>query len=208
MWESHFSHPDMNYGRHILLCVFFLLFAAMSAYAQSGYSQFERDLQLSEAQRARVEETKRRYMDDLHGLNQDYVNKRLELRELDRNPSSDPDRKQRLRSELRSIENTRHNLYNQYRSDVSRALNEEQRNRYNRFVETERRRSINRPSSPPVEGYSTPPMTRVTPPEDNRPPPSSPGRAVAPPPPTLYRPTEPPSSPRSPVPPPSRGYGR
>jgi hypothetical protein len=206
----------MSYGRYILLCILFLLFAVRPLFAQVGYSQFERDLQLSETQKARVEETKRRYMHELQGLNQDYVNKRLELREIERSPYPDEERRQRLRTELRSIESSRHSLYNQYRSDVSRSLNEDQRTRYNSFVDTERRRTVTRPSNPPLDRHGAPPMTRVAPPAiDSRPPASFSGRASSPgvqQPHSLTAPS--PSqpvhsfSPRTSTPPPPRGYGR
>ena len=157
--------------------LFFL--PALPLIAQTGYQQFERDLQLSESQRTHVEETKRRYMDELHGLRQESINKRLELRELDRNPAGDPERRERLQRELGAIDSTRHNLYNQYRTDVSRVLNQEQRNRYNRFVDTERGRTVNRPAPA--------------------------GRPIAPPPPPVYRfpHAQPPMAA-----PPSRGHGR
>jgi hypothetical protein len=221
--DLRISHGLMNYGRYILLCVLFLAIAVTPLFAQGGYSEFERDLQLSEAQRTRVEETKRKYMNELQSLNQDYVNKRLELRENDRNPSAAPERRQRIRAELRAIENSRHNLYNQYRSDVSSALNQEQRNRYNSFVDTEQRRTVMPPQNPSAGWFASPPMERASPPMERVSPPvidgrsvtPPAGRAAAPPFPPQYRSMVPPvsrsmavPSPRPQTAPPPRGYGR
>ena len=209
-----------RHGPMVLLILLLLLCAAPVLYAQTGYSDFERDLQLSEAQRMQVEETKRRYMNELQSLKQESVTRRLELRELERTPGADPERREQLRREIGAIEGTRHSLYNQYRSDVSKALNQQQRDRYNSFVNTERRRTTGRPLPPAADQPVTPYMNRVTPPASapsyhpTGPPPVS--RSMGP---TAAQPMGPPSArpvmPPSPVvrspmgpPPPSRGHGR
>ncbi len=198
----------MNYGKQILLVILLLaLFPAASLYAQNRYSEFERDLQLSESQKSQVEETKRRYMDELRGLNQEYINKRLELRQLDSNPSANKERRERLQRELGTIEGSRHNLFNQYRSEVTRALNQDQRDRYNNFVDTEQRRTMNRPVSPPMNRLSPPPVDQYTghPAPRGVNPPSGPQYGPTPP---MNRPQAP-SSIRPPVTSPRmRGYGR
>jgi hypothetical protein len=207
----------MKSGRRVVFYfLFFVFFSALPLYAQGRYSDLEKDLQLSESQRMQVEETKRRYMGELQGLNQEAVNKRLELRELNRNPSAGPEKRERLQRELGGIENSRHNLYNQYRSDLSRVLNQDQRNRYNSYVDSERSRAINRPGYPSMNRSVYPPPYRY-----QRYP--SPYRPVYPnqyrrpdsPPSSMYRPSGPslnqsvsppgnrPSAPSAP-----RGYGR
>jgi hypothetical protein len=198
-----------------------LLLVKPLVYGQSTYSEFERGLQLSESQKAQAEETKRRYMGELQGLKQESINKRLELRELDSHPGSNPERRERLQRELGVIENSRQNLYNQYRSDVSRVLNHDQRERYNSFVNTERRRTgIDRSVTPPVYRPISPPSGRAmnqAPPGHSVSPPMS--RGVNPPPPAAYRPMPPSVSPpmsrpagppmnRPMTPPSSRGHGR
>ena len=181
----------MRFTKYITPYAFLFFFLpALPLMAQTGYPEFERDLQLSESQRMHVEETKKRYMDELLGLKQESINKRLELRELDRHPTGDPERRERLQRELGAIDSTRHNLYNQYRSDVSRILNQEQRNRYNNFVDTERRGAVNRPA----------PADRPT----ALPPPSAYRSQPAGPP--VVRPQGPAA--RPPAAPPFRGHGR
>jgi hypothetical protein len=194
-----------------------LLLSSLPLYAQSGYSEFERDLRLSESQKQQVSETKRKYMEELQVLKQESINKRLELRQLDRSPGVDPEKRERLQRELGAIENTRFNLYNQYRSEVSRALNQAQRDKYNSFVDTEARRGVNRPvPSSPQDHALSPPMTRLPPPPLDRsvvnpplnranPPLSTPSyRPMGPP---AARPVAPPLN-RPPAPSPPRGYGR
>jgi hypothetical protein len=202
--------------RIILYLLVFILLGGLPLYAQGRYSELERDLQLSESQRMQVEETKKRYMGDLQGLNQEAVNKRLELRELNRNPSAAPDRRERLQRELGAIESSRHNLYNQYRSDLSRVLNQDQRNRYNSYVDSERKAASNRPGYPSMNRSMYPPSYRYQrPPSAYRPFYPQQYRSINPPPSSMYVPMGPssnrPVSPtpnRPPAPPAPRGHGR
>jgi len=217
----------MKYTFHIALSALaLLLLVTPVVHGQSTYSEFERGLQLSESQKAQAEETKRRYMGELQGLKQESINKRLELRDLDNRPGSNPERRERLQRELGTIENSRQNLYNQYRSDVGRVLNNDQRERYNSFVDTERRRArmersvtppvyrpINPPSGramyPPAPGHSIGPLMNRTmnPPAPHayRPMPPPASRPMGPP---VSRPMSPPPVNRPMTPPPSRGYAR
>ena len=210
----------MTTTRRIIICLFFFVaLGELPLHAQGRYSELERDLQLSETQRMQVEETKKRYMGDLQTLNQDAVNKRLELRELNRNPSASPEKRERLQRELGTIENSRHNLYNQYRSDLSRVLNQDQRNRYNSYVNSERRAVPNRPGYPSIGRSPYPPSYRYQrPPSAYRPFYPHRYRAINPPPSSMHMPSRPPSgSPPGPVgtppnrpsaPPAQRGHGR
>ncbi len=192
---------------HILLL---LVIGASTLFGQDSYSEFERGLQLSEPQRAQTEQARRRYMDELQGLNQESINKRLELQELYRNPSANQERIGRLQRELGAISDSKHSLYNQYRSDMSRVLTPEQRQRYNSFVDTERRRTMTRPINPPGQGMSTP----MGPSSPRRPavPPSyglrSPGPGMSSPagPPATHYPVNPPAY--TPVTPPGQGMSR
>ena len=217
----------MKYTFHIALSALaLLLLVTPVVHGQSTYSEFERGLQLSESQKTQAEETKRRYMGELQGLKQESINKRLELRDLDNHPGSNPERRERLQRELGTIENSRQNLYNQYRSDVGRVLNNDQRERYNSFVDTERRRAgmersvtppvyrpINPPSGramyPPAPGHSIGPLMNRTmnPPAPHayRPMPPPASRPMGPP---VSRPMSPPPVNRPMTPPPSRGYAR
>ena len=163
--SSHMKLTARIAAHALILC----LLAVSPLMAQTGYPEFERELQLSEAQRIHIEETKRRYMDELQTLKQESINKRLELRDLDRHPSADPERRGRLQRELGAINSLRQNLYNHYRSDVARVLNQQQRDRYNTFVDTERGRTFSReaPSDrsyiPPMGGSVSPPRHQYQP---------------------------------------------
>lgn len=101
--------------------------------------EFERGLGLSHSQKTRVEDIRNRYINEWRALKQESIKKRLELQELSKNPAANPERADKLRSEIGNIEQSRDNLYKQYKGEVSRTLNKEQRERYNNFCDTEQR---------------------------------------------------------------------
>jgi len=124
----------------LLLCVFI----TPSLWAQNSYSEFERGLQLSEPQRTQVEDIRNRYTNEWQSLRRETARKRMELKELNRDPGPNSARIGRLRGELQKLDTARHNSYQQYRSEVSRSLNERQRERYNSFCDQERRKNMQR----------------------------------------------------------------
>lgn len=124
----------------LLLCVFI----TPSLWAQNSYSEFERGLQLSEPQRTQVEDIRNRYTNEWQSLRGETARKRMELKELNRNPGPNAARIGRLRGELQELDTARHNSYQQYRSEVSRSLNDRQRERYNSFCDQERRKNMQR----------------------------------------------------------------
>jgi hypothetical protein len=109
-------------------------------FAQESYREFERGLNLSESQRAQVDSIKRRYIGEWRNLKDESVRKRLELRELDNNRPDQRERAQRLQRELNQIEASKQRLFRQYSGEVSTVFNEEQRGRFNRFMDRENRR--------------------------------------------------------------------
>jgi Spy/CpxP family protein refolding chaperone len=123
------------------LILFFTLFAS-SLYAQHSYFDFERGLKLSESERTAVEDIKRKYMDEWRTSRGEVIKKRLELKDLYKNPSVNKERINKLQNEILEIEISRENMYNQYRGEVSRILNGEQREKYDNFCGSERKRSM------------------------------------------------------------------
>ncbi|MHB8109952.1 MAG: Spy/CpxP family protein refolding chaperone [Syntrophorhabdaceae bacterium] len=121
----------------VLLC----LISTPSLWAQNSYSEFERGLQLSEPQRAQVEGIRNRYTNEWQTLRRESARKRTELRELGRNPGANSARIGKIQGELHELDTARHNSYQQYRSEVSRTLNDRQRERYNTFCNQERRKN-------------------------------------------------------------------
>jgi Spy/CpxP family protein refolding chaperone len=119
----------------------FLIFA-LPLFAQDSYFDFERGLKLSDAQRARVEDVKKKYMGEWRASGRDAMEKKLELRELYRNPSVNKERIEKLQDELLEIRATRDNMYNQYKGEISKILTGEQRERYDSFTDSERRRTM------------------------------------------------------------------
>jgi len=123
------------------LLLFFYLFTS-PLYAQHSYFDFERGLKLSDGQRTAVEDIKKKYMDEWRASKGEVIKKRLELRDLNKNPLINRDRVEKLHNEILEIEISRENMYNQYRGEISRMLNEEQREKYDSFCGSERKRSM------------------------------------------------------------------
>ncbi|HOS60702.1 MAG TPA: Spy/CpxP family protein refolding chaperone [Syntrophorhabdaceae bacterium] len=126
---------------YIIALLLFLLFTP-PLVAQDTYSDFERGLHLSDTQKAKIQDIKRKYINEIRSTKEEAVKKRLELREVSRNQPGNTERIERLQSEIADIERTRENLFIQYRSEVSRTLNEEQREKYNNFCTSEKRRTM------------------------------------------------------------------
>jgi len=126
----------------LLIPFLLLLLFVPPLYGQNSYSEFERGLGLTNSQKTQVEGIRNRYINEWGALKQESIRKRLELQELNKNPAANSERIDRLRSEIGDIEQSRNNLYNQYRGEVSRTLNKEQRERYNSFCDTEQRQRM------------------------------------------------------------------
>ena len=122
-----------------VLCA--LILFAPPLYPQQSYREFERELNLSEYQKAQVDGIKRKYMNEWRALNDESARKRLQLREMDRNRPDLRDRAERLERELDQIEASRQRLFRSYRGEISTVFNNEQRGQFNRFTEQENRRA-------------------------------------------------------------------
>ena len=139
--QAPLQSPPGKSMRYIVALLLFLLFVP-SLFAQDSYADFERGLQLTDSQKMKVEEIKKKYINEWRSTKQEVVRKRLELRELSRNQPGNTERIEKLQNEISDIESSRENLYNQYRGEVSRALNDEQKEKYNNFCTSERRRMM------------------------------------------------------------------
>jgi Spy/CpxP family protein refolding chaperone len=123
------------------LAVFLLIFFVPPLYGQDSYSEFERGLELSQPQQAKIEQIRKRYMIVMRTLQQQSMRKRLELRELYRNAPQNREGMLKLRRELEDLELEKASLYDQYRAELRQTLTEKQREQYNRFCDTENRRN-------------------------------------------------------------------
>lgn len=121
-----------------LLLLFFL--SVPPLFAQNSYSEFERGLELTGPQRNQIQGIRNQYINEWRAVRQESMKKRLELREVSKNPAANPEKVGKLQGEVSELEAARGNIYNQYRSEVSRTLNEKQRERYNNFINTENKR--------------------------------------------------------------------
>lgn len=128
--------------------IFFLLLfllCAPSAFAQNSYKEFERSLELTEPQKIQMQGIRNKYINEWKTVRKESVRKRLELKELCKNPAGSLEKCGKLENELRDLETVRGNIYNQYRGEVSRVLNEKQRERYNNFFNAENRKMTHPP---------------------------------------------------------------
>jgi Spy/CpxP family protein refolding chaperone len=122
-----------------LLVVFLVQLPLPTARAQDSYQDFERGLNLSETQREQVQGIRKKYMEEWSTLRKESARKRLELQEVDRSSDAGRERARRLENDLNSNRSSTENLYRRYRGEVSGVLNEQQRGRYERFSDGERR---------------------------------------------------------------------
>jgi Spy/CpxP family protein refolding chaperone len=125
-----------------------LLLFASPLFAQDSYQEFERGLELTEPQKIQIEGIRNRYIGQWHEVRRDLMRKRLDLQELSRDRSANSERIVRLQNEVMELQGARENIYNAYRSEVSRTLNEKQKERYNNYWGAERRR-MRQPDMPP-----------------------------------------------------------
>ena len=128
--------------------IFFLLLffsCVPSLFAQNSYSEFEKNLELTEPQKVQMQGIRNKYINEWQTVRKESMRKRLELKELCKNPAAGPEKCGKLENELRELETARGNIYNQYRGEVSRVLNEKQRERYNNFFNAENRKMTHPP---------------------------------------------------------------
>jgi protein CpxP len=131
--------------------IMFLFFFALALvvvpplFGQDSYGDFERGLNLSARQRAEMEGIKKRYIPEWQSLKEQAIRKRLELQDLRRNPSGNGSKQGRLEDEMQEIGRSRRGLFNQYRSEVNKILDDKQRERFNNFCDGERKRHLNMP---------------------------------------------------------------
>jgi hypothetical protein len=113
--------------------------------AQESYREFEKELNLSDSQKAQVDGIRRKYVDEWTNLKAESLRKRLELGTLNRERTGQRERVEKVQKDLDQIENSRHRLFRQYSGEVSAVFNADQRARFQRFRDREERR----PMTPP-----------------------------------------------------------
>jgi hypothetical protein len=128
-----------------LLLLSFILMPPL--YAQNSYSEFERGLNLTDIQKRRAEGVNEKYTEEWRAQRQEALKRKLELMELRKDPSANRERIDKTQRELRGLDRSRERSYNQYKSELSQVLNERQREQYNNFAESERKRRVG-PQSP------------------------------------------------------------
>jgi hypothetical protein len=132
-------------GAEYLLVVFALFFCVPALFGQESYREFEQGLNLSDSQRAQVEGIKKRYMAEWMALKNESAQKRLELWELRREQPYQRERLEKAQRDLDQLDAAKFRLFRRYAGEVSAVFNEEQRGRFNRFMDHENRRPMNQP---------------------------------------------------------------
>ncbi|MCX8022240.1 MAG: Spy/CpxP family protein refolding chaperone [Syntrophorhabdaceae bacterium] len=124
--------------------LFFILLTCLTSplLAQDSYEDFERGLNLSGPQRAKIEDIKKKYMAEWKTINREIMGKRMELRDLYRNPNQSGERIERLHREIFELESLREDLFGRYKAELSKVLDEKQKERYNDFSNAEKRRGM------------------------------------------------------------------
>jgi Spy/CpxP family protein refolding chaperone len=138
-----------------LLCLF-CLFLAPSLSAQESYREFERGLNLTDAQRAQAWAIQRKYIAEWRALTDESMRRRLELRMLDPDRPDQREQAERLQRDLIRIEITRQRLFHRYHREVSSVFTEEQRERFYRFMNQENRRAMH-----PMGPFDPSPRRRI-----------------------------------------------
>ena len=128
-----------------LLVVFALFFCVPALFGQESYREFEQGLNLSDSQRTQVEGIKKRYMAEWMALKNESAQKRLELWELRREQPYQRERLEKAQRDLDQLDAAKFRLFRRYAGEVSAVFNEEQRGRFNRFMDHENRRPMNQP---------------------------------------------------------------
>ncbi len=149
-----------------LSALLIIFLGALPLLAQQSYGEFERGMNLTDAQRAQIDGIKGRYMGEWRSLNYESARKRIELRDIGPNRPDQRERAERLQRDLDRIETSRQRLFNRYRGEVSGVLTSEQRGRFNRFTVQENRKAVTPQirTGPPPMGYAHPSMGYRPPP--------------------------------------------
>lgn len=173
-----------------LTLVLLLTCLAFPAHSQDSYRDFEKELNLSDTQKQQVEGINKKYIGEWQNLKNDAVRKRLELQEVDQGTPAGRERARKLENDLQGIRSSRENLYRQYKGEVYGVLDQQQRGRYDRFVDRERHRGMmpesrqrGMMSEPRQRGMMPEPGQRGMMPEEPRQRgmmPQSPGRGMMP----------------------------
>jgi len=128
--------------KYVTLLFILLTFYISPLFAQNTYEDFERGLNLSETQKTKIEEIKKRYLDEWKAISRKTMTKKMELKGLYHNPDQNKERIERIHREIFELESAREDMFNRYRSELSRVLNDKQRERYNDFFYSEKRKGM------------------------------------------------------------------
>ncbi|MCS7280695.1 MAG: hypothetical protein NZ583_03580 [Desulfobacterota bacterium] len=123
-----------RFSLHIL----FLFFFSFPLLAQDH--DLEKELGLSLDQKIKIEEIKKRYLQEILATREELLRKRLEMIHEMKKGDANRVRILRIRREIGDLKLKREMLYERYKDEISSVLNPHQRRIFEDFCKNERRR--------------------------------------------------------------------
>ncbi|MCX7856483.1 MAG: hypothetical protein N2513_00650 [Deltaproteobacteria bacterium] len=119
---------------------FLALSFALPLRSQETYEDLERELNLDAQQKIKVEQIRRRYLDEILTTREEILKKRFELLNETRSNRPDHQKISKIRKDLEELRARREILFEKYRDEVQAILNSDQRRKFDDFCKRERRR--------------------------------------------------------------------
>jgi|GEM_PF-3518937 len=122
----------------ILFCLF-LFSPAPLLFPQELHGDPEGGLCLTPKQKAKVEEIRKKYLEELMALREEILRKRLELISEMRKENPDQEEIAKIRREMEDLRIRREILLGKYRDEIDSVLNPDQRRKFENYFGREKR---------------------------------------------------------------------
>lgn len=116
-----------------------LLFTSPLSGQESPYD-LERGLNLNSEQKIKIEQIKRKYIEEDSNIRDEILQKRLELFREMKKPNPDSERIRLLKREIEELSIKRAFIFEKYRDDLRAVLTPEQKRMYDDFCRKEKKR--------------------------------------------------------------------
>lgn len=128
--------------RSVIFIVLFCLFLFSPApllFPQELHGDPEGGLCLTPKQKAKVEEIRKKYLEELMALREEILRKRLELISEMRKENPDQEEIAKIRREMEDLRIRREILLGKYRDEIDSVLNPDQRRKFENYFGREKR---------------------------------------------------------------------
>jgi Spy/CpxP family protein refolding chaperone len=122
----------------VLFCLF-LFSPAPLLFPQELHGDPEGGLCLTPKQKAKVEEIRKKYLEELMALREEILRKRLELISEMRKENPDQEEIAKIRREMEDLRIRREILLGKYRDEIDSVLNPDQRRKFENYFGREKR---------------------------------------------------------------------